>query len=50
MVMEKEMLDDRRWEGTFGMTMSGRIFVDVTDDVFDREYLTKKVLELLVMV
>ena len=40
------MLDDRRWEGMFGMTISGRIFVDLTDDVLDREYLGKKILEL----
>ena len=45
-VMEKEMLDDRKWTGSFGMNLAGRIFVDFSGDLDDQRYLSTKIGEL----
>ena len=41
-VMEKGMLDAKRWTGTVGMRLGGNIYVDMSGDLDDKTYLSQQ--------
>ena len=45
-IMDKEMLGDQKWDGVLGITMGGRIYVDMSGDLTCSQYLADKVKEL----
>ena len=45
-IRDKEMTRDADWVGVFGMNMGGRIYVDMTGDLLDKDYLQRKISEL----
>ena len=48
--MEKEMRSTKEWKGKLGMNMSGRLYVDLSDDQFfelQMQELKKRIDEIL---